>query len=109
MHFVCFGCWKILINFLFSLISYYFCILFSSNGEHQKGVNLLKTALDLDPHYSEALLSLGKTMMDLHRWSEAEKYFKAAITEKPDFAKAYNFYGVYHFKQGMIQNKLMCF
>ncbi|XP_041351653.1 protein O-mannosyl-transferase TMTC1-like [Gigantopelta aegis] len=80
-----------------------------SNGEHQKGVNLLKQALDLDPHYSEALLSLGKIMMDLHRWSEAEQYFKAAITEKPDFAKAYNFYGVYHFKQGNYQDAVTCY
>jgi Tfp pilus assembly protein PilF len=63
-------------------------------------VALVRDILTFDPHHVEAYVALGGMMGELEDWGAAERYYRAAITEKPDFADVYNNYGAYLHKRG---------
>ncbi|XP_048239661.1 protein O-mannosyl-transferase TMTC1-like isoform X2 [Haliotis rufescens] len=75
-----------------------------NGGQREEGVLMVQKSLDIDAHNIEALLTMGKMMMDEQRWTEAEHYIKTAIVEKPSFAKAYNYYGVFLLRKGQVKD-----
>ncbi|XP_071113753.1 protein O-mannosyl-transferase TMTC1-like [Haliotis cracherodii] len=75
-----------------------------NGGQRDEGVLMVQKSLNIDAHNIEALLTMGKMMMDEQRWTEAEHYIKTAIVEKPSFAKAYNYYGVFLLRKGQVKD-----
>ena len=56
----------------------------------ERGVELIKRAIGLNPNVAEAHNNLGNALMDLKRPAEALASYDKAIALKPDYAEAHN-------------------
>ncbi len=63
------------------------------NGQDEKGINVLNTAIKLNPHYAEAYHDLGVIYYSLGRISEAQQQYRKAIKVNPQYPDAYNSLG----------------
>jgi len=61
----------------------------SYNGDNPKGEVLARRALELDPDYTDPLISLGFCLNDQRRWREALEPIEEAIRRQPDHPRAY--------------------
>ena len=60
----------------------------------ERGVELIKRAIGLNPKVAEAHSNLGNALMDLQRPAEALASYDEAIALKPDFAEAHSNRGI---------------
>ena len=60
----------------------------------ERGVELIKRAIGLNPNVAEAHSNLGNALMDLKRPAEALASYDKAIALKPDYAEAHNNRGI---------------
>jgi serine/threonine-protein kinase len=58
-------------------------------GKFEQALANMKRAHDLDPISGPMNLQVGATLMLLHKYMEAERYYERAISLSPDFAFAY--------------------
>jgi tetratricopeptide (TPR) repeat protein len=63
-----------------------YCLM--EEGKYDEAINRIQSALQLKPHYAEALNNLGFSYTKLDRWPEAIEAYKLAIKIKPSFANA---------------------
>ena len=56
----------------FNLLS----IAYQKSGKIEKSINVMKEALTLNPNHPNFLNNMGTSFYMLHKYSEAEKYFK---------------------------------
>ena len=57
-------------------------------------------ALNIDPHYIDALLSLSQLELRRGRWERAEFFIKESLKQRPDLPDLYNYYGILFHKTG---------
>jgi eukaryotic-like serine/threonine-protein kinase len=65
-------------------------LVFEQTGNEQGALNELNQALSLDPSNRYTLVSQAQIYTRLNRWDDAEKTFRRALKEHPNFWLAYN-------------------
>ncbi|XP_025108459.1 uncharacterized protein LOC112572786 isoform X2 [Pomacea canaliculata] len=69
-------------------------------GQHQKAVEFLQKAIDLDPYFVLAHTALAKNLASLRRYQEAEDLFLRARALSPELWDVYKEYGMFLLLQG---------
>lgn len=78
-------------------------------GNIQLSVDLLKKAIELNPHFSLAKANLANAYLTLNRLEEAESLARQILDEKPDNASFHDLLGVSLFKRGNLDEALRAF
>jgi tetratricopeptide (TPR) repeat protein len=77
--------------------------------QYDEAIAALKRALVLQPHYVDALNSLGAVYAELEKSEEAEQYFKHALSLNPKHVMARNNFGVLLKNKGLLAEALSQF
>src|SRR5215208_3858173 len=77
-----------------------------SARQYDKAIAAFKRALVLQPHYVDALNSLGAVYVELEKAEEAEDYFKRALSFNPKHVMARNNFGVLLKSKGLLAEAL---
>ena len=76
---------------------YYYC---SGEGKIKQAILLIKKAVHLTAPNAQLFLTLGNLLAQNNQMDEAQKFFEAAISMKPNYADAYNHYGSFFQQKG---------
>ena len=73
------GCNKIIKKRKHQLFFNLLSIAYQKNGEIEKSIDVMREALALNPNHPNFLNNIGTCFYMLHKYSEAEKYFKKGL------------------------------
>lgn len=68
-------------------------VMHRGGGNSEEAVRLIRQAIKLKPDYIDARCNLGKMLVELRRFYEAEECYKSALEFKPDLALAWQSLG----------------
>jgi superkiller protein 3 len=78
-------------------------------GRHDEAIAVYRRAIELDPKYVRAYISLGNTLKTQGKLDEAIACFRKAIELKPDFDSVHNFLGSALAAQGKLDEAIACY
>lgn len=84
-------------------------VIYGQGGEREKGVQVLRRALELDRRNPVFLLTLGNLLNSLRSFDEAREVFRKAIRLQPNFPQAHNGLGMTFSAQKRHQEALACY
>jgi len=80
---------------------------YQAAGNLKEAVRRCKKALEIDPHWPEALVQLGVAYSAMGMYDEAITTIKRAIQTSPDFVRAYNNLGVAYINKRMYDDAII--
>lgn len=80
---------------------------YQATGNLKEAVRRCKKALEIDPHWPEALVQLGVAYSAMGMYDEAITTIKRAIQTSPDFVEAYNNLGVAYINKRMYDDAII--
>jgi len=78
-------------------------------GRHDEAIAVYSRAIELDPKYVKAYISLGNTLKTQRKLDEAIACFRKAIELKPDFDSAHHYLGSALAAQGKLDEAIACY
>jgi predicted Zn-dependent protease len=84
-------------DFLIALGKIYFL-----DGQYEKAINILESAVSIAPDDPEGLFYLGRTQMELGKLKQAETALKTLTQTQPDYKPGFYFLGNTYGKQGKL-------
>ena len=76
------------------------------NGQYEKGLELFKKAIELDPSFTEAYNNLGLTYTETNQEERATEAFRKAIELSPEMSAAYNNLGYVFYRLGSYEEAI---
>ena len=64
-------------------------------AELEAGLDAARRAVEIAPELGMAQASLGRTLMDLGEWTEADQAFSRALNSSPGYATAHDWYALF--------------
>jgi predicted Zn-dependent protease len=72
------------------------------DGQYEKGLTILESAVSIAPGDPEGLLYLGRTLMEMGKLKSCESTLKSLTKKFPEYKQAYYFLGNAYGKQGKL-------